>query len=293
MDAVSLKNGDHTQRPSICIERVSRIAPRAVAWGLGALLALQVLAFGSSWNALRSSSGYPIGAQLRPAPSNVEQLATQIVAAHLFGSAPNPGAADTAAGAAADDTYSLKGIVALGSSGLGFAIIAGRDGRSKLYGAGQALTARALLQRVDPDSVLLLINSHSQRLTLPHGLLARLLTRMATGASSPGQTETLTADTSATLQTLGLSVITGSSGEVTGITGKGSASWHSAGLLPSDIIVAIDGTPVDKVLKTPLAIDNASMAAVTTLTVVRDGEQMDLEAVPQPAHNTRQPRNRS
>jgi S1-C subfamily serine protease len=103
----------------------------------------------------------------------------------------------------------------------------------------------------------------------------------------------LTADTRATLKAFDLDVIEDGSGGIAGIAGTGSPSWHHSGLLPSDVIVAIDGTPVGDVLKTPMAIDNASVAAVATLTVLRDGAQIDIEATPEPAEVARRPRHRS
>jgi S1-C subfamily serine protease len=47
--------------------------------------------------------------------------------------------------------------------------------------------------------------------------------------------------------------------------------------------VAIDGAPVAHVLGIPQGIDTASVAAVTTLTVLRDGAQMDITATQDPA----------
>jgi S1-C subfamily serine protease len=54
----------------------------------------------------------------------------------------------------------------------------------------------------------------------------------------------------------------------------------------NDIIVAIDGTPIGDVLHTPAAIDTASQAAVTTLTVLRDGEEITVEASQQAAETS-------
>jgi type II secretory pathway component PulC len=280
------------------MKRVTFSARHAVAWGLGALMVAQLLAWGRSWQQLRALSPALAAASIRHGrvPMSTSTLATRIIGAHLFGGAPRaPAAADEAT--ANDNRYSLKGIVAIGSSGQGFAIIAGANGRSKLYQTGQSLAARVVLRRVTSQYVVLLNNSRLERLALPQASLATLLVaavRRRTAAPTPGESiVSLSDDTRATLQTFSLNVIADAAGGIGGLSGQGSPSWHRSGLLPSDVIVAIDGTPVGEVLNTPLGIDHASMAAATTLTVLRDGAQMDIEAVPEPAHMVRRPRPKS
>jgi len=56
--------------------------------------------------------------------------------------------------------------------------------------------------------------------------------------------------------------------------------WRSAGLQPTDVVIAIDGRPVAEVLKEPYALDNSSQAAVTTLTVLREGSEVTITATP-------------
>lgn len=270
-------------------------APRAVAWGLGALILVQLVALGRSWSLLaalqRPAATSP--ASRRPALTRESALATRIIGAHLFGSAPEPAGDDIAR--ATDTHYSLKGIVALGTSGRGLAIIAPANGRSQVYCAGESISDRVVLREVAPGYVLLLNNSRLERLELPHGSLATLLavSLRRTQPVSAHSAAALSADTRATLAAFGLNVVPDSAGGITGLSGRGSPSWHRSGLLPSDVIVAIDGTPVGKVLNTPMALDNATVAGVTTLTVLRDGAQMDIEAVPAPARMIQRPRHGS
>jgi len=268
-------------------------APHAVAFGLGVMIAVQLVAFERSWQRLGGRDGPRAEPRLSQPRMSHALLAKAIIDGHLFGAAAGP--RDDPASAAVTSTYSLKGIIALGSSGQGFAIIGSSGGKSNLYQTGQSLSARVVLQQVAFDYVLLLNDEKLERLTLPRGALA---VRLGAGAGpavpvSAEPTTALTADTRATLQAFGLNVIEDGAGGITGLTGQGSPSWHHSGLLPSDVIVAIDGTPVGDVLRTPMAIDNASVAAVTTLTVLRDGVQMDLEASPEPAQSPRRPRHRS
>jgi S1-C subfamily serine protease len=92
----------------------------------------------------------------------------------------------------------------------------------------------------------------------------------------------LTADTETTLRTFGLEVIRDTSGALSGISGQGAPMWHQSGLQPTDVIVAIDGRPIAEVLQEPYALDRAALAAVTTLKVLRAGNEISVEAKPQP-----------
>jgi hypothetical protein len=263
-------------------ERARLGAPRAAAWILGALIVLQLITFGRSWVA--DAHGTSSVAAGRPASRMhlpMEALAKQIIAAELFGSAARPasGARDGADPPA--DQYALKGVVNLGSSGDGFAILAARDRKSRTFRTGESIVTGLVLHEVGSDYVLLQDSAQLKRLTLPHGsLLASLAPALSPAGDVPEAGANLSTDTRATLEAFGLSVIQDGSGAISGLSGRGSESWHRSGLLPSDVIIAIDGTPVGDVLRQPYAIDRASVAAVTTLTVLRDGVSTDIEAEP-------------
>jgi type II secretory pathway component PulC len=275
------------------VKPVAENAPRIVAWACAVLIVVQVLEFAHAFRTIDTPSQSSV-------PLNVPRAHTTdsalIAGAHLFGEPPRPVVVETDETKAVASTgiYSLKGTIAIGSAGGGFAIIAGANGRSDLYEAGHPMANGATLRRVGTDYVLLANNGRLERLTLPHGSLAMQLMAgtTRTQAATAEVTGALTADTRSSLQTFGLSVVADSAGGVTGISGKGSSSWQHSGLEPTDVIVSIDGTPVGDVLNTPGALDNASIAAATTLTVLRAGVQMDITAVPEetaeaPIHSRR------
>ena len=271
---------------------VAESAPRTVAWIAGGLIVVQGLVFARTFSAI-SKPDKPL------APSRVSGTHTTdaalIARGHLFGEPPHAAETDEAQAVASSGAYSLKGIVAFGTAGEGFAIIAGTNGRSNLYETGHSIATEVVVQRVNPDYVLLQNHGRLERLTLPHGALAMQLIAGATRSeSTPADAMgALTADTRSTLQTFGLNVVGDSAGGIVGISGQGSPSWRHSGLEATDVIVAIDGTPIGDVLKTPAALDNASMAAAATLTVLRAGVQMDITAVPEEAQVSRMSRHRS
>ena len=268
-------------------------APRIVAWACAALIVVQVLEFAHAFRAMDTPAQSRVPLAVLPARTNDSAL---IAGAHLFGEQPHPVVVETDETKAVASTggFSLKGTIAFGSEGAGFAIIAGANGRSDLYEAGHSIATGVTLRRVGTDYVLMVNNGRLERLTLPRGSLAMQLMARATRTQTATveATGALTADTRSSLQTFGLTVVADSAGGVTGISGKGSSSWQHSGLEPTDVIVSIDGTPVGDVLNTPGALDNASIAAATTLTVLRAGVQMDITAVPEetaeaPIHSRR------
>jgi hypothetical protein len=267
------------ERLSALLNRAVRNAPRAAPWAVGAVVVAQLVSFGSWWlSHTRREPSAPTPKTQPPPPP--EALAAQIIAARLFGSAPGAG---PGTGDGADDPaqhYALKGIVYLGTSGDGFAILATREGKSKTFRTGESLESGLQLHEVSSNYVLLERDSQLTRLTLPRGALALALVPGAAGGGPEPATARLSDDTRTTLEAFGLNVIHDGSGAISGISGRGSESWHRSGLLPTDVIVAIDGTPVGDLLQQPYAIDRASVAAVTVLTVLRDGVSTTIEAEP-------------
>lgn len=256
-------------------------APRVAAWAAGLLIVVQVFEFAHAFRrAVEPDESHSPPPVVPVRTTNVALISS----AHLFGAPPpRPIAADETKVAASTGAYKLKGTIALGSDGEGFAIIVGANGRSDLYEVGHPAANGVVVRKVGPDYALLLNGGRLERLTLPRGALATQLVAAATRGESAtvDTTGALTADTRSSLETFGLNVVPDSGGGIAGISGKGAASWQHSGLEPTDVIVSIDGTPVGEVLKTPGALDSASMAAATTLTVLRAGVQMDITAVPE------------
>jgi S1-C subfamily serine protease len=264
---------------------LSRRAATAAAFGLAALIVLQALHFAFSWRSATAMARGPVEVAQRTAPA-ISAVAAQIVRAALFGAAPSSAPLDEANALPATSGYVLKGILATTAEGGGEAIISAPDGHSGLFASGKAVASGVILQKVALDYVLLATGPRLERLTLwPKTPARRTRTIQASiepphSAASRG---TLTADARSTLGALGLSVVGDDTNGIAGLSGQGAPAWQHSGLRPTDVIVAIDGAPVAHVLGTPQGIDAASVAAVTTLTVLRDGAQMDITATQDPA----------
>lgn len=253
---------------------------------LGLLIAAQALALWHEWPTRPGAAAGSAQTSPKPGlPSRFVDVAS-ITRAALFGKPPPAlGSLDPANAREGHDGYALKGIMALEGQDDGFAIIAGPDGKSRVVRKGESLTGNLTVGGIWVDCVVLLLDGiTAERLTLPHGTLggAPRPRRMAAARAPepPAPDKTISANTQSTLSLYGLNPIGDPRGQITGLAGRGTPGWAHSGLLPTDVIVAIDGKTVDEVLKTPGAIDQATVAAVTTLTVERGGVQMQIEASP-------------
>jgi len=283
------------------------MAPRIAIGSLAALIGVQTFQdVRSIWVAARTARRPPgeHSAAARsvayPPRSEPRELAARVTAAHLFGISPSVADGQRAATAQAPMTLALTGTLFTDDPGEGLAIIATKDGQSALFGVGDSVGGGRRLQYVFRDYVLLAYQGAVERLALPHQassgplpidraalIAARRRSPVAPDPAPPG---TVNPQAAYTLKAFGFDVLKDSGGAVSGISGGSIPMWDAAGLQPTDVIVAIDGQPMNQVVTSPNAIDNASMAAVTTLTVLREGAQMDIEAKPEPP--VRPPRRR-
>lgn len=203
-------------------------------------------------------------------------LATQLISRHLFGEAQDPAASivdDT------DSGFRLTGVFAAALTDMQLAILVTPDGRSGLYRRGEQLPNGSVLDEVGVDYVLIRQGSQRRRIALPHqwlggasqaGLLAGTAAASASGRIDEG--------TASTLSLLGLSTASAAGNGAMALSGSGPSTWKAAGLRDSDVIVAIDGATVSSVLSQSGALDRAVQATVVTLTVERNGQQLDLQA---------------
>ena len=285
-------------------KRLTQMAPRIAISSLAALIGVQTFHdVRSIWLAARAARRVPgehsaaARSVVRP-PSEFRELAARVSAAHLFGTSPAIADDRRAPALAASMTLLLTGTLATRDPDRGLAIIATKDGRSALYGVGDPVADGRRLGHVFRDYVLLTYQGKFERLALPHqassGPLpvdrAALIAarRRSSAAPEPAPPGTINPQAAYSLKAFGFDVLKDSSGAVSGISGGRIPMWNAAGLQPTDVVVAIDGQPMSQVVASPNAIDNASMAAVTTLTVLRDGAPMDIEAKPEPAvHSVR------
>jgi type II secretory pathway component PulC len=243
---------------------------------LAAAILAQAVAISRSLLHREGAPGSDVASRLKPVRAWDGGVGA-IVAAHLFGQASRP-ARPGAAGPDLTASAQLQGVVDLASAEGGMAIIRSADGRSHLYHIGQAVGGSAVLSEVHPTYVVLTASTGPVRLLLPVSAPSALTLRGVVSFAPPGAQ--LTADTETSLKMFGLTLLRGTDGAISGLSGAGAPAWQSSGLLSSDVIVAINGRPISDVLQDPAAVDTAAQAASTVLTVLRDGVEVEIDATP-------------
>jgi general secretion pathway protein C len=229
-----------------------------------------------SLSQLSASAGgsAPIATPLpRPAANPTVELAT-IVNAHLFGQS---GA--TAGGQAPQTTMPLvlAGVIADKDPSKGQAIIGDSAAVGKLYAVGAMISGGARLHAVYGDRVLLERNGALETLMLP-----RTAPRSGAPVIAPANTKVSTLQDNATVLA-GLVRVQPvfNQGKLTGYRifpggSHGSATFNQLGLRAGDLILAVNGTPLDDAGKAMEVLQTLSSSASATVTVSRNGQPQEV-----------------
>jgi hypothetical protein len=87
-----------------------------------------------------------------------------------------------------------------------------------------------------------------------------------------------TEQTSSSLSSLGLQTVTDASGNVLGLRGTVPIAWRQAGVRDTDLISAIDGVAVQRIVATPSAMVRLATQGNVRLTVMR-GDRVEVVTV--------------
>jgi general secretion pathway protein C len=198
--------------------------------------------------------------------------AQRLAATQAFG-APDAAAID--AGDAPDSRLDLKlrGVIAAGEPRWSRAFIASGNDDERAYPIGAQLPGGALVQAIHPDRVVLSRSGSLETLRLP---------RDATTGAEPGAIQTADlrgaqANPSRLLDWLRPVVATESNtGRQLGYRvypGRDPDRFTKLGLLPGDLVTAVNGQPLDDPSRSMELMRNLTGSDNITLTVERDGAQ--------------------
>jgi len=219
-------------------------------------------------------SAGPVTAALpRPAGNPTFELAT-IVNAHLFG------LSGATAGSGAPQTTMpliLAGVIAEKDPSKGQAIIGDTAAVGKLYAVGAMITGGARLNAVYGDRVLLERNGGLETLMLP-----RTAPKGGSTLAPPPSTKANTLQDNATVLA-GLVRVQPvfNQGKLTGYRifpggNHGSNTFNQLGLRAGDLILAVNGTPLDDAGKAMEVLQTLSSSATATVTVSRNGQPQEV-----------------
>jgi general secretion pathway protein C len=266
---------------ALALVRGPRIATWALALALGVQAAMIVtdLAGGSQ---SRKSDLRP------PSPATVARHGIDIASitnGHLFGSA----AAPAGSGNAADATQTsmqlvLTGIIAGKDPQVGFAIVGENATAAKVHAVGDNVPGGAKLHSVYSDRVLLDRNGRLEYLTLPHQSSAALNANPVQ-AAVPNQNPAF--DRVRRLISEDPSILTDimrnqpvlMQGKLRGFRvypGRNRQAFTRLGLRAGDLVIAINGTPLDDPARGDEIFRTIGSASEARVTVMRNGQQQDL-----------------
>jgi general secretion pathway protein C len=225
-------------------------------------------------SALPAAASGPMGsARPTSAVNPTVELAT-VVNAHLFG------VAGAQAGGNAPQTTMpliLAGVLAGKDPAKGQAIIGESASSAKLIGVGASIPGGARLNSVYGDRVLIERNGRLETLMLPR-------TPLRGGATGPPPLAMQPAalrDNSTVLAGLVRVQPVFNQGKLSGYRifpggTRGTSAFNQLGLHAGDLIVGINGTPLDDAARAMDVLQTLSSSASATVTVSRNGQSQDV-----------------
>jgi general secretion pathway protein C len=266
---------------ALALARGPRIATWALALALGIQAATIVtdLAGGSQSG---KSGAHP------PSPSAVAHHGIDVASitnAHLFGTAADLSKGTNAADAPQTSmALVLTGIIAGKNPRVGFAILGENATAAKVHAVGDNVPGGAKLHSVYGDRVLLDRNGSLESLSLPHqstGVLGANRVPAAVPTQNPAfdRVRRLISEDPALLSDIMRNQPVLMAGKLHGFRvypGRNRQAFTRLGLRSGDLVIAINGTPLDDPARGDEIFRTIGSASEARVTVMRNGQQQDL-----------------
>jgi general secretion pathway protein C len=215
-----------------------------------------------------------------------------IVNAHLFGVAGASASDDPSVAPATQMPLVLVGVIAQTDPALGLAIIGESATAAKVYAVGKTINGGAKLHSVYADRVVLDRNGRLETLALPKLFKGGGLTR-AVVATTPGpglgaQIQAMASQNPASITEIIRPQPVFANGQQRGYRvypGRNRAQFSQLGLMPGDLVTAVNGTPLDDPARGMEIFQSINSAVEATVTVERNGQVQNLTI-----NNTQVPR---
>jgi general secretion pathway protein C len=263
--------------------------PLWVSAGLVLLLAWQLVQL--LWTALSSGpvsvlATAPANGPVVPAGPPISVPA--IVNAHLFGIAAVPGASelDPSSAPATQMSLVLVGTIAQTDPGQGLAIIGESAPTAKVYAVGKVVTGGTRLHSVYPDRVILDRGGKLEALLLPKKFQGGggSPPAAAAAARSPEpmlgeQLRALAAQNPAAVTEIIRPQPVFANGQQRGYRvypGRNRQQFSKLGLMPGDLVTAINGTPLDDPARGMEILQSINSASEVTVTIERNGQSSQV-----------------
>ncbi|WP_129645833.1 type II secretion system protein GspC [Peristeroidobacter agariperforans] len=269
--------------PQQWLDRLSRTAPQVVMVVLVIAIAWQLVQL--TWLLLdRGPQPQPVTA---PPPVNVAPVRSgvdiqAIVNAHLFDVAEAPAAPDAANAPASQANLVLSAVFASEDPAKGLAIIGESAQAAKVFAVGSMVRPGLKLHSVYIDRVILDRSGNLEALSLPkRNSAALVINRPPTPQQNPvAENLRRMAETnpSAFAEIIRPQPVF-ANGVQRGYRvypGRNRAQFSKLGLVPGDLILAINGTPLDDPQRGAEIFNTIGSAGQVNVTVERNGQTQDL-----------------
>jgi len=262
----------------------ARSLPMWVSVGLVVLLAWQAIQI--AWTLLGARKAPPGPAATAPAevPSGPAINVGAIVNAHLFGvaGAPDAGATDPNSVAATQMNLVLVGTIAASDPEKGYAIVGENPTSARVYAVGKTITGGTKLHAVYPDRVILDRGGRLEALMLPKKFQGGGVAALPPPGGNPmiGQRlQELAAQNPSAITEIIRPQPVFANGQQRGYRvypGRNRQQFSKLGLMPGDLVTAINGTPLDDPARGMEILQSMNSAAQVTVTVERNGQSSQI-----------------
>jgi general secretion pathway protein C len=265
-----------------------KLLPLAVSALLVILLAWQLVQLG--WALLGAGNGSlpasGAAASVATAPPVRTVDVAGIVNSHLFGEANAPaGSADPNSVAASQMPLVLVGTIANTDPTLGYAIIGENPAAAKVYSVGKTITGGTKLHSVYPDRAILDRGGKLEALLLPKKFQGGGMSASVPPGANPA--DPMLGDRLRQLAAANPAAITDvmrpqpvfANGQQRGYRvypGRSRAVFNRLGLLPGDLVTAINGTPLDDPSRGMDILQTLNSSPTATVTIERNGTTVQV-----------------
>jgi general secretion pathway protein C len=265
----------------------ARSLPLWVSVALVVLLAWQLIQL--AWTLLgaqRAPATGPAVAETPQAPAAPAIDVGAIANAHLFGvaGAVDAGSSDPNAVAATQMALVLVGTIAHSDPARGYAIVGDSAASAKVYAVGKTITGGTKLHAVYADRVILDRGGKLEALLLPKkymggGTVAAAPLPQAGGPNLGQRLQELAAQNPAAITEIIRPQPVFANGQQRGYRvypGRNRQQFTSLGLMPGDLVTAINGTPLDDPARGMEILQSMNSATQVTVTVERNGQSSQI-----------------
>lgn len=264
--------------------RVAALAPTVVTVVLVIALAAQLAAL--VWRVLVPPQAMaPVAAAPAAVPTGPNVAG--IVGAHLFGTAAIEATGDAASAPATNLRLTLAGTIAGEDPAKGWAIIGQSAQDAKVYATGANIPGGARLREVYADRVILERGGRLEALALPRlagGSPMQVAPRNATPSPALSQAmPTLSPRDPITISEFIRPQPVFAGGQQKGYRvypGRNRAQFASMGLMPGDLVTAVNGSPLSDPNSGLETLRGMSAGGAVTLTIERNGTEQQLTIDP-------------